>query len=74
MIFQQTTFERIFPAASSGTGLFNQTSFGFESNGRRHFVVTVPGKPKIEQGMTVIALLEKPNDWSTNRSESRARP
>ncbi|KGK41807.1 hypothetical protein LH51_11960 [Nitrincola sp. A-D6] len=61
MIFQKTTFERLFPAALYDTGT---TSFGFESGGKRYFDVTVPGKPKIEQGMTVIALLEKPNAWS----------
>jgi hypothetical protein len=66
MVLQKTTFERLFPAAPSGTGLLTQTSFGFESNRKRHFDVTVPGSPRIEQGMTVIALLEKPNDWSSD--------
>jgi predicted RNA-binding Zn-ribbon protein involved in translation (DUF1610 family) len=40
------------------------THFGFESNGKRHFDVTVPGWPRVEEGMTVIALLKRPNDWS----------
>lgn len=66
MVLQKTTFERLFPAAPSGTGLLTQTSFGFESNRKRHFDVTVPGSPRIEQGTTVIALLEKPNDWSSD--------
>lgn len=66
MLFQKTTFERLFPVAPSGTGLLTQTSFGFESNRKRHFDVTIPGSPRIEQGMTVIALLEKPNDWSSD--------
>jgi len=66
MVFQKTTFDRLFPAAQSGTGLFTQTSFGFESGGKRNFVVTVPGRPRIEQGMTVIALLEEPNQWGPN--------
>lgn len=66
MLLQKTTFERLFPAAPSGTGLLTLTSFGFESNRKRHFDVTVPGSPRIEQGMTVIALLEKPNDWSSD--------
>ena len=66
MLFQRTTFERLFPAAYSGGGLLLQTSFGFESGGKRFFDVTVPGRPRIAQGMTVIALLEKPNDWSSD--------
>lgn len=63
MLFQKTTFERLFPAALTGMGLLIETSFGFESGGKRYFDITVPGRPKIEQGMTVIALLEKPNEW-----------
>lgn len=66
MVFQKITFDRLFPAAPSGTGLIAHTSFGFESGGRRHYVVTVPGKPNIEQGMTVIALLETPDGFGGN--------
>lgn len=62
MVIQETTFERLFDAAPSGTSILSQTSFGFESNRKRHFDVTVPGSPRLEQGMTVAALLEKPND------------
>lgn len=65
MLFQKTTFERLFPAALSGNGLQIQTNFGFESAGKRYFDVSVPGRPRIEQGMTVIALLEKPNEWDS---------
>lgn len=65
MVFQKITFERLFPAALSGIGLLAETSFGFESGGKRHFDITVPGRPRIEKGMTVIALLEKPNEWGT---------
>lgn len=63
MLFQKMTFERLFPAALSGNGLHIQTNFGFESAGKRYFDVTVPGRPRMEQGMTDIALLEKPNEW-----------
>lgn len=66
MVFQKTTFDRLFPAAPSGTGLITYTSFGFESGRKRHFVVTVPGKPRIEQGMTVIALLDTPDGFGGN--------
>lgn len=65
MVFQKTTFDRVFPPALSGMGLLTETSFGFESGGKRHFDITVPGRPRIEQGMTVIALLEKPNEWGS---------
>jgi hypothetical protein len=65
MVLQKTTFERLFPVALSGMGLLTETSFGFESGGRRHFDITVPGRPRIEQGMTVIALLVKPNEWGS---------
>jgi len=63
MIFQKVTFDRLFPAALSGTGLITYTSFGFESAGKRYFSVKVPGRPRIDQGMTVIALLETPNGF-----------
>lgn len=66
MIFQTTTFDRFFSAGASGAGLIAYTSFGFESNGKPHFVVTVPGKPRIEQGMTVIALLENSDGFGGN--------
>jgi hypothetical protein len=66
MVLQKTTFTRLFPAALSGHGLITQTSFGFESDGKRFYDVTVPGKPRIEQGMTVIALLETPSGFSGN--------
>lgn len=63
MFFQKTTITRLYPAAQSGTGLISRTSFGFESNGKRFFDVNIPGKPRIEPGMTVVALLEKPDGW-----------
>lgn len=63
MLFQKITFDRLFPVGLSGNGLMTYTSFGFESAGKRFFSVTVPGRPKIEQGMTVIALLESPNGF-----------
>lgn len=63
MVFEQTTFSRLFPSAQSGHGLITSTSFGFESDGKRYFDVTIHGQPRLEQGMTVIALLEKPDGW-----------
>lgn len=67
MVLQKTTFTRLFPVVPRAHGLTTtSTSFGFESAGTRFFDVTVPGHPKIEQGMTVIALLEKPNGFDGN--------
>ncbi|MDO8777648.1 MAG: hypothetical protein Q7K57_54825 [Burkholderiaceae bacterium] len=63
MVLQKTTFDHLFPAALSGTGFMTYTSFGFESAGKRFYSVKVLGKPRIEQGMTVIALLETPNGF-----------
>lgn len=41
------------------------TNFGFESNGKKTFDVSIQGWPTIESGMTVIAFFEKENDWSS---------
>jgi hypothetical protein len=58
MVFQRVTFERLFKPAGS--------CFGFESEGNRYFDVVVPGHPRIEEGMTVIALLESKNTFCNN--------
>jgi hypothetical protein len=63
MVFQQTNFTRLFPTAPSGGGLMTSTNFGFASGGKRFFDVTIHGQPRIEQGMTVVALLEKTDGW-----------
>ena len=55
MIFQKTTFTRLFPIIASNGSI----SFGFESDGKRFYDITVPTPAKeLEQGMTVIALLK----------------
>ena len=58
MVFQKVTFARLF--STSGT------YFGFESDGKRFFDVVAPGRPRIVQGMTVIALVETPNGFEGN--------
>lgn len=63
MIFQRATFSRLFPVALSGQGLITSTSFGFESGEKRFFDVTIHGQPRLEQGMTVIALPDRPDGW-----------
>lgn len=63
MLFQKSNFARLFPATLSVHGCITETCFGFESGGKRFFNITIPGQPRIEQGMTVVALLEKPDGW-----------
>lgn len=63
MIFQKTTFVRLFSTGLKGGGLSISTNFGFDSGRKRFFDVTIPGRPRIEQGMTVVALLENPDEW-----------
>ncbi len=58
MVFQKVTFTRLFPTSG--------TCFGFESGGKRFFDVVAPGRPRIVQGMTVIALVETPNGFEGN--------
>lgn len=43
--------------------MIRETHFGFESDGKRFFDITVQGKPKLDQGMTVAALLETRDGW-----------
>jgi hypothetical protein len=62
MVFQTTIFSRVFSSGVSG-GLIPRTTFGFESQGQPFYVVTIYGSPRIEQGMTVIALLKSPNGF-----------
>ena len=58
MVFQKVTFERLFEPAGS--------YFGFESEGKRFFNVVVPSHPRIEEGMTVIALLESKDTFDND--------
>lgn len=58
MEFQRVTFTRLLPPSG--------TCFGFEADGKRFFDVCVPGRPRIEEGMTVIVLLRSPNGFGDN--------
>ena len=58
MVFQRVTFTRLFPPSGN--------CFGFEADGKRFFDVCAPGRPRIEEGMTVIALLREPNSFGDN--------
>lgn len=41
------------------------TLFSFESGGRRYFSVSITGKPRLENGMEVVAALSKKDDWQS---------
>ena len=58
MVFQRVTFTRLLSLSG--------TCFGFETEGKRFFYVCAPGRPRIEEGMTVIALLREPNSFGGN--------
>ena len=66
MEFVQVRFDRLFDIARDTYRSSSKkvTHFGFESRGKRYFDANVPEWPKIEEGMTVIALLKIPHDWS----------
>jgi hypothetical protein len=56
-------FDRVFDVAKDMPGGRKVTHFGFESPAIRQCSVVVPGWPRVESGMSVIALLKRPNDW-----------
>ena len=56
-------FERVFDVAQFGKP--PRTCFSFESGGARVYSTEIPGFPRIESGMQVIALLGKNNDWQS---------
>ena len=41
------------------------TLFSFEANGKRHFSVSIDGRPRLEDGMEVVAVLHRSNDWQS---------
>lgn len=59
-------FDQVFSVVRSRARMGGRfTNFGFESNGKKTFDVTVQGWPIIEPGMTVVAIFEKENDWDS---------
>ncbi|CBJ39816.1 conserved hypothethical protein (plasmid) [Ralstonia solanacearum CMR15] len=44
------------------------TSFNFTANGKREYAVSIEGNVKVQNGMTVTALLGEPGNWQTLRS------
>jgi hypothetical protein len=59
MHITECTFEKVFDIVQNK----NQSVFSFLSNGRKHYSVTVAGCPRIYDGMTVLAALERPDAW-----------
>ncbi|MGE1004459.1 hypothetical protein [Ralstonia pseudosolanacearum] len=43
------------------------TSFNFTANGKREYAVSIEGNVKVQNGMTVTALLGEPGNWQTLR-------
>lgn len=65
---EKVTFERVFDVVRfGGSQKLPHTMFGFEAATRLHYGVEVPGTPRIEVGDTVLAVLDRPNDWQTLR-------
>ena len=60
------TFDQVFDVVHrSQRNRVLSTQFGFQSGDMKKVGVTVPGSPRIEAGMTVTALLERPGDWQS---------
>ena len=60
------TFDRVFDIArTSRRNRVVRTEFGFQSGDLKLDRIAVPGAPRIEDGMTVTALLERPGEWRT---------
>lgn len=60
------TFEKILYVKKVGGGRIPEwTEFGFVSNERSYEGVLVPGRPHIDAGISVTALLRKKDDWRT---------
>ena len=60
-------FDRVFDIQPVRQGVEARTIFSFEGDGRRHYAVTVPGKPDIRNGQHVLAVLHQENNWQTLR-------
>lgn len=61
------TFDRVFDIQRQVRDIFGSkfTLFGCESQGERHFDITVPGWPLVQDGMTVTALVGEAGNWKS---------
>ena len=65
-MYQATvTIDRVFSVAYRWGNPGPRTEFGFASGNKRYYGLELPGKPAIEAGMQVTAILEKEGDWSS---------
>jgi hypothetical protein len=60
------TMERVFDVVCERDRHYvKYTTFSFEHAGRKHYGIHVLGWQPVESGMTVSAILAKPDDWHT---------
>jgi hypothetical protein len=59
------TIDRVFSVAYRWGNPGPKTEFGFASGNKRYYGLELPGKPAIEDGMQVTAILEKEGDWNS---------
>lgn len=67
MHIQTVIFEQVFDIQRRRASRYapERTDFSFESNGKKHYAVQVPGSPRISAGDTVIAVLGREGNWQT---------
>lgn len=59
------TIDRVFSVAYRWGNPGPRTEFGFASGNKRYYGLELPGRPAIEAGMQVTAILEKEGDWNS---------
>jgi hypothetical protein len=64
MPLETVKFRRVFGISRRTVNFQVVTRFGFESDTTQQYAVGVPGRPSIEEGMTVTAFLKSEGRWS----------
>jgi hypothetical protein len=64
MPLETIKFGRVFGMTRRTVNFQVVTQFGFESDTTKQHAVTVPGRPSIEDGMTVTAFLKSEGRWN----------
>lgn len=67
MHIESITFDRVFDIQRLAASRYasQHTDFSFESRGRKHYAVQVPGWPRIAAGDRVMAVLGSEGNWQT---------
>lgn len=67
MHIEKVTFDRVFDIQRHAASRYSpqRTDFSFESGGRKHYAVQVPGWPRIAAGDSVTAVLGTRGNWQT---------